>query len=431
MTAATVDLRGARPFRLLWFGQTVSLAGTQVSRIALPLVAIVTLHAGPLAVSAVSAFTTLPFLVFGLVAGAWVDRTSRRRILIASDIGRAIAMLSMPVVLVLGHAGGLAWLFVEASVVGTLTVFFDVACDAYVVSLVPTDQLERANGRLSLSDTLSRFVGPGAGGALVQLMGAPLAVVADGLSYLVSVASLVAIPSVEADPPAARERLRDQLRDGLRLVARVPPIRALLVTGATLNLFDAAVSALLLLFLTRTVGMSAGAVGLAFAIGSVGGLVAISGVQGLRTRIGPRAAMVVGLGCVVAARLTQASLVAGRPAVTFGLLVAAQAIAGYGAVTFNVVQVSLRQRLTPNRLLGRMTATIRMVSWGVIPIGATAGGLLAQWWGVRPSVAAFACGTILAPLALLAMLRARPNEGGAAGSGAASAAGAAQPVAEV
>lgn len=417
MTEVAVDpLRRERSFRLLWFGQTVSLAGTQVSRIALPLVAIVTLHAGPLAVSLVSALTALPFLAFGLYAGAWVDRASRRRILIASDVGRAGAMLSMPVVLVLGHTGGLAWLFVDAAVVGTLTVFFDVACDAYVVSLVPRQRLEQANGRLTLSDTLSRFAGPSAGGALAQLIGAPLAVVADGVSYLVSLVSLMAIPSVPPGPPAPRERLRDQLRDGLRLVARVPAIRALLVTGATLNLFDAAVSALLLLFLTRTVGMSAGAVGLAFAIGSAGGLVAIAGLQRLRQRIGARAAMALGLACLVAARLTQASLAAGRPALAFGLLAAAQAVAGYGAVTFNVIQVSMRQRLTPDRLLGRMTATIRTVSWGVIPVGATAGGLAAQWWGVRPSIAACACATILAPVALLAMLRSGETGSRAAGS---------------
>jgi MFS family permease len=406
MSAATVDPPPAgRAFRLFWFGQSVSLVGTQVSRIALPLVAIVTLHAGPFAVSAVTALATLPFFVFGLLAGAWVDRVSRRRVLIASDIGRAVAMLSMPAVLVLGHAAGLVWLFVVAVLVGTLTVFFDVACDAYVVSLVPRRHLERANGRLTLSDTLSRFVGPGAGGALVQLLGAPLAVVADGLSYLASVASLLAVPAAPAPPPVARERLRDQLRDGLRLVLRMAPIRALLVTGVTLNLFDAAVSALLLLLLTRTVGMSPGTVGLAFAIGSLGGVAGIAAVPRLRCRIGARAAMVLGLACIVAARLTQAGLAAGHPRLTFGLLVAAQAVAGYGAVTFNVIQVSMRQRLTPDRLLGRMTATIRTASWGVIPLGATAGGLLAQWYGVRATVAACAGLALLAPLALLLLLR--------------------------
>lgn len=398
-------LRRNPAFIRLWAGQSASLTGTQVSRIALPLVAIETLRSGPFAVTVLSALTTLPFLLFGLTAGVWVDRSSPRKVMILSDIGRAVAMLSVPLCLVLTGNAALAWLCLVAAVVGTLTVFFDVAYGSFVPSLVPPDQLEAANGRLTLSDTLSRLVGPGIAGVLVQAVGAALAVVVDGVSYVASVTALASIPGSRPAAPAGRRGGWRQAREGLSHVLGQRVLRALLLTGTTLSFFDAGISALLLLLLTRTVGLSALQIGVAFALGAGGGLLGAASPR--LAGAGTATAMIVALLTITGARLLQAFLPAGHHVLAFGLLVLAQVLAGYGAVSFNVVQVSLRQRLTPPALLGRMTATMRMAFWGALPVGAMMAGWLATSWSVRVAAIVAAAGTLLAPLLLAAVVRAR------------------------
>lgn len=411
-----ISLGDPRGFSRFWAAQASSLTGTQVARIAIPLIAIQSLSAGPFEVGVLSAFTTLPFLLIGLFVGAWVDRMSSRRVLIFSDLGRAAVLALLSLVGVFGSDIGLLWLYVVAGAIGVLTVFFDVAYGTFPPMLVVEEGLERANSRLALSDTLSRVVGPGLGGWLVQSAGGPVAIFVSVVSYLGSAALLRGThprresgegggPSLRVHRGGADQSMRRQLADGFSHIAHSAQLRALLVAGAVLNFFDAGVSALLLLFLTQVVGMRADLIGVAIAIGAAGGVAAAIHVPRLRSRFGVWPVMAFALVLVAAARLLQGFLAEGGFVHTFALLAVTQIAIGCGAVAFNVLQVTLRQHLTPDVLLGRMTATMRTVTWGALPLGAVVAGVAAEILGLRAAVFVMGLGIVLAPAAIGAVLR--------------------------
>ena len=381
-----------RDFRRLWAGQTVSELGSQVSLLAFPLVAVAFLRASPFQVGVLTACTTAAFLLVGLPAGAWVDRLRRRQVMMVADFGRMVAIGSIPVAYGLGDLT-LAQLYVVALVNGVLTVFFDVAYQSYLPSLVGLEDLVEGNARLTASAQVAQVAGPSLAGGLVQALGGPVAVAVDAASYLVSSVSLATIRTVEDAPaPPAHARLRSQIGEGLRFVLGHKILRSIAGCTGTSNLFSSVAAAVDIVFLVRVIHLSAGIIGLLFAGSGLGGLVGAF--------LSSRVARWIG-----GVRATQAGIALNAgflliPLTGRGLAVVLFAagvfINAVGVVIYNVNQVSFRQRLCPPSLLGRMNATMRFLVWGEMPLGALLGGVLGTTIGLRPTLWIAAVGQLAA-----------------------------------
>jgi MFS family permease len=283
-------LWGHRDFRKLWAGETVSLFGSEVTELALPLVAVLVLEADAGQMGLLAAARFAPFLLITLPAGVWVDRRRRRPVLIGSNLGRALLVGLVPLLSGLGLLR-MGHLYAISFAVGTLTVMFDVAYQSYLPSLVDREQLVEGNSKLQASASAARVGGPGLGGLLVQLVGAPRALLLDAASYVISAASLLAIRNQEPDPPADRDGepragLRREIGEGLAVTYRNPVLRSMAGLAATYNLFEGAVLALLVLYATRELGLSAGLIGLVVSAGSLGALAGTALTGRLERRLG-------------------------------------------------------------------------------------------------------------------------------------------------
>jgi MFS family permease len=385
-----------RDFVRLWTAESVSQLGSQVSLLALPLLAIKTLDASTFAVGALRAVEIAPFLLIGLQAGVVVDRRARRPVLIVGDIGRAIVLMSIPVAWWLGVLT-LGQLFVVVFLTGVLTVFFDVAYQSYLPALVDSDQLADGNAKLQMSESGAAIAGPGLAGTLVQLVGAPVAVVADAVSFVLSAASVFLIrrpePSIEASPDTERPTMRAEIGEGLRWVLGHPALRAIAGCTATSNLFSSMLTAVLLVYVVRTLHYSAGIIGLFFTLGNVGFLTAAAFAArvGRWLRLGTAiwsSILICQIGFIVVAFAPRAH--------AFPWLVAGMVLFAAGGTIYNVSQVSYRQAITPNRMLGRTNATMRFIVWGTMPIGSIAGGVLGTVIGLRPTMMIAAVGGLFA-----------------------------------
>ena len=382
-------------FLKLWTGQSVSLFGSQVTRLALPFTAILTLHATPAEMGILGAVQLAPFLLLGLFVGVWVDRLHRRPILIAADIGRALLLSVIPL-MALTHTLRIEYMYLVGFLLGTLELFFDVAYMSFLPSLIEREQLVDGNSMLQMSDSIAQVAGPGLGGALVQVLTAPLAILVDALSFLASAVSIVAI-GVREDPVVKDEQRNvwRELREGLTMVIANPLLRAIGGCTATLNLSANALFTVYILYCTGTLGLSPAVIGAIFA---VGGLSTVAG-----TLLASRAAARFGVGPMLVASpfvIGLASLLiplaGGPPLLAILLLIAAQILFGIGRPIFDINQLSLRQAITPARLQGRVNASMLFIIWGVIPIGSLLGGLLGTTIGLRPTLAVGAVGMSLA-----------------------------------
>jgi len=385
-TGTAVSSWRHRDFRLLWAGQSVSRLGSQVSLLALPLVAIGLLHATTLQVGLLAASETVPFLLIGLPAGALVDRVRRRRVLVVGDVGRAVVLGTVPVASGLGVLT-LAQLYVVALAAGVLTVFFDVAYQSHLPELVGREALIDGNGKLATSESLAQVAGPGLGGALVEAVGAAVAMAADAASFAVSAVCLLVMRPAAGPPPVRPEgrpvRLRTQIGEGLRYVWREPHIRVISACTATSNLFSGMATAVIVVFMARRLAQSPGRIGLIFAVANLGALAGavLAGRLGRALGLGPVIAGSIatcGLGGLLLPLATRQSAVE--------WLVAGFLMQSAGGVVYNVNQVSLRQAVCPAELLGRMNATVRFVVWGTTPVGAAVGGVLGTVVGLRPTL---------------------------------------------
>jgi len=397
-------------FLKLWGAQTVSTVGTQITLIALPLTAILVLDASAFEVAALTAMDTLPFLLFALPAGIWVDRLRRRPLMIVADVGRAAALLSIPIVYAIGGLS-LGHLFVVGFVVGTLGVAFDLSYLSYLPSLVGREQVATGNARLEATRSAAQAAGPGIGGALVGLFGAPVAILADALSYLFSAGLLAFIRLAEPEPVAERRSALSELREGIGYVFRQPYLRALTLAIAGSNLFTFMVVALFMVYAVRNLGLSAQLIGLVFTTANVAGLAGaiVSGRVVARVGLGRT---IVGTSILASVSWLSVPL---APVSNPLPVVIAGALAGpFFGVMFNLNQLSLRQAITPERLMGRMNSVVRFMYWGTMPAGSFAGGALATVIGIRPTLFVGIAGGTLAfvPLAVtsLARLDAIPSE---------------------
>jgi MFS family permease len=392
-------LIGQPGFRRLWFGQSVSEFGSQVTTLALPLAAVLVLHASTFQVGLLTTTGFAPFLLIGLPAGVWVDRVRRKGVMIAADAARALALATIPVAYGLGTLS-LAQLYVVTFVQGVATVFFDVAYMSLVPGLVGRQHVAEANAKLQATVSVAQVSGPSAAGFLIGLLSAPVAFLADAASFVVSVLSLLIIRDREPAPERAeRHSLRAEMAEGLRFVVTNPILRMIAGCTSTANLFYSAVTAIGVVFLVRQVHLGASGIGVLTSLGAIGGVAGALSCGVLRRWIG--SARLIWLSLTVAAPL--ALLIP----VTFpGPGLACYAVGlfalSFGGVVYNVHQASFRQLLCPHRLLGRMNATIRFIVWGTIPLGGLLGGALGSWLGNRAALWVCAIGACLAPIWVLA-----------------------------
>jgi MFS family permease len=381
-------------FMKLWAGQTISLLGSSVTMLALPLTAVLVLEATPAQMGILEAVGALPSLLLGLFAGAWADRHRRRPILIAADVGRAVLLSLIPVAALLnllriGH------LYLVSFLVSALGLFFGVAYGPFILSLIGRERLVEGNSKLAISRSAAEIAGPGLAGGLVQLITAPMAIALDALSFLVSglFLGLIRTPEPAPAPAEGRQNIWHEMGEGLGLVASHPLLRSIAGCFATVSLFNSALEAVLLLYLTRELGIKAGLVGLIFAVGNVGFLAGALLPERAARRLGLGPAIIAGL---LAAALSDLliPLAGGSTVLMIGILLVAQFLFGLGLTVFSVGQVSVRQAATPDRLQGRMNATIGFVAAGLMPIGALLGGGLGETIGLRPALFLAALGEI-------------------------------------
>jgi MFS family permease len=391
-------------FRRLWVGETISQFGSQVSLLAIPYIATVLLLATPFEVALLGALQFLPFLLFTLPAGAWVDRLRRRPILISGDLVRVVALGTIPVAWALGSLT--IWqLYLVSFVAGIATVFFDVAYQSYLPALVERGELVEGNAKLQASEASAGVVGPGLGGALIGLVGAPVAIVADALSYLASALFVSRIERAEPHPEAerraaglAREPIRRQITEGLRFVLGNRHLRAIAGTTSSSNLFSNMIYAILPVYLYRELALSAAAVGVIFGTGALGTLGGALVANRVAARLGLGRTIILSAALGGPAMLLLALAPHDAPV---AWLVASVALGGIAVVVYNINQVSYRQAITPTAIQGRMNATMRFLVWGTIPVGAIVGGLVATWVGVHNAIWIGALGSCLPFLSVL------------------------------
>ncbi|MET8003900.1 MFS transporter [Nonomuraea glycinis] len=399
ITGATrFGLLRQRDFRLLWIGESASSLGSSVTSVALPLVAVTVLDASAFAVSALAAATWLPWLLIGLPAGAWVDRLSRRRVMLVADWTSAAAFLSVPIAAVLGRLT-IGQLVVVALVAGTAKVFFATAYRAYLPFLVSGPDLLEANAKLQGSEQVANLAGPGLAGLLAQLLSAVGGLIVDAASFVVSAICLTRIRRREPILARTPRRLRADIRDGLLLVARDPLLRSNTLYGCAANLCLTGYQSLIVILLIGEIGMSAGETGALIAATSLGGLVGAMVARPMAARFGSARAVL--LGKAVLAPVGLLIPLADR-GIGLALFVLGSVVIVAGIVAGNVVFSGFMQTYVPSEVMGRVTSSVQLVNFGAIPLGALLAGTLASAFTARAALWVMLLGFALSGLILLA-----------------------------
>lgn len=387
-----------RGFVNLWAANSISQLGTQVTLLALPLTALYVLNASTLAVALLRSFAVLPFLVFSLPAGVWIDRVRRRPLMVVADFGRAIAIASIPVAYWFGHLS-MVQLYVVIGIHGLLSVVFDVSYLSFLPTLVGRPHLGEANAKMLGTQSLAGLIGPTLAGSLVAAFGAPVAVLADAVSFGISGGFVTAIRGREPKPAPSHARARTELVEGLRYVFSQPYLRTLTIWVSVGNLFSSALIAIVVVYFVRGLHLGAASIGLLLAVinaGYIAGAFA-NGPLVRRFGIGPMIAYPALLSPLALMAIPAAPVASPYPVLIVGGLTGT--FVGFFA---NVNQLTLRQAITPRRLLGRMNSVTRFMYWGTIPLGSALGGIAAESVGLRATLFAAAAGSAVAgiPIAL-------------------------------
>jgi predicted MFS family arabinose efflux permease len=381
-----------REFLKLWSGETISLVGSQFSGIAIPILAVNTLGVTAFQLGLLNALTLLPFPLFGLFVGVWADRHRKRPTMIAADVGRMFFLGLIPLSAYF-FTVGLPLLFVVVFAVGTLQTFFDISYQSYLPYLVQRDQLIEGNSRLETSRSVATVVGPSLAGFAVGVVGAPSAILGDVCGYLGSASFLSQINRPEAAPPKRETHVLHDIKEGLEVIVRNRNLGSIALCTGTFNLFQNAFAVVVALLLLRTFGFSDAEFGLVFGIGGLGAVVSAITSLRLIKRLGVGISIIFGI------------LISGFPFLSFYFVGASTAfiaaslaffLSSFGGVLYNVAQVSYRQALVPLELQGRMNASMRVLVWGPIPVGAILGGVLGAAIGVRETLLLTAAATSLA-----------------------------------
>jgi MFS family permease len=397
--APPVPLHRDRRFVTFWSAQGVSEVGDRVSEIALPLVAITVLGASATEVGLLAAVLWLPNLL-ALVVGSWVDRQPRpRRLLVGADLARAVVVLTVPAAALLDVLT-LAHLFAAALLLGAGSTLFRSAWQPFFVALVRRDRYVEANGLLSATRSGSFIAGPAVGGGLVQALTAPFALVVDGLSFLASAALLRRVDVAERAPAPADGPLGTRLLEGLRFVTRHPLLRPALACVTWVNLFTMMVSALLVVFASRDLGLSAGTIGLALGVGATGGLLGAVLAGRVARAIGTGRTIAVGA-VVFTAPLAALPLAHGPDLARAATLTGVEAVSAFGVMLFDVNLNAAMTAVIPDAVRARVQGAFTSVNYGVRPLGAALGGVLAGILGTGPTLIVGGAGGALAVLWLV------------------------------
>jgi MFS family permease len=390
-------LRENGEFRAFWIGQLISLFGDQITLLALPLLAVLLLHAGAQEMGYLTAAGLVPSLLFALHAGAWVDRRGRRRqVMIAADIGRAALLATIPAAYAIGKLT-VIYLYVVAFFVGTLSVLFMVSYGTLFVSIVPRDRYVEGNAILHASRAFSFVGGPSVGGLLVQIFSAPFALVADAVSFL---ASAFFLGRISPSEPPTEKGGRGRVVAGARFIMQSPVIRAALAAGATFNFFNFMFSALFVLYATRVLSVQPATLGAVLGAGAVGAVLG-SGITGwLARRIGIGPTYM--LGCVLfPLPLVLVPAAAGPVWLVLAFLFAARFGSGLGVMILDISIGSIFAALIPHRLRARVSGAFTIVNYGVRPLGSLVGGALGSAIGLQPTLWIATVGAVAGVLWLL------------------------------
>ncbi|MER5335709.1 MFS transporter [Micromonospora sp. NPDC002717] len=407
-----------RDFMVLWSGRTLSEVGDAVSMLAIPLLAVTVLDASAVEVGVLGATRMIAYLFLSLPAGVWVDRMRKRRVMVVCHLVRAGLVATVAIGAWAGWVT-MAQLWIVALLSSVCTVLYETAHQSFLPSVVAGNQLLDANGKLTTTYSVSRIAGYGVGSALVSALGVARTVGIDALAYVVNAVSLMLLRRPEQPPAVARRRdFRRELGAGLSFVFRHPIMPRLVAASASLNLFSQMIFALAVLYLVRDLHLSEHMVGVVLALTTLGG---IGG--GL---VSARLARLVGTARIIwiaplGLGWTVLLVPVAQPG--WGAIAYTAGMAGLGAVfaIYNAAAISYRQRVCPPDLLGRMTASVRWVIFGVMPVGALTGGLLGSWLGVRPTLWIAAAGVwasgLLLYLSPLRRWRDLPDEAGTSDGG--------------
>jgi MFS family permease len=407
----------SRDFVRLWWASSVSLFGSFVTRTALPFAAILVLGAGPLEIAILRALQLVAGLIVGLFAGAWVDRLRRRPIMIAADLGRAVLLGSIPAAALVGVLS-IGQVYLVAFLAALLTTFFDVADRSYLPTLVESDQLVPANSALTASASIAEFSAFGISGFLIQLFSAPVAIAVDAASFLASALLLGTIRRPEPARPAVadREPVLDEIRDGLRVVTGSPILRAITGATASAHVLWGVFGTSYLLFATQDLSLGPAAIGVIAGLGGAGALVGALIAERTGRRLGLGRAMLM---TMVAFTVGNALIpLAPSNAIVLGaaFLIGQQLVGDCGGSAYEILEVSLRQSIVDDRLLGRVNGTIRF-SEDLFQLGGTIlGGIVAETLGLRSAMAVGVLGGVVAigflwfsPIRRLAAVPPRPT----------------------
>jgi len=388
-------------FRRLWLSLTVTSFGAQITNLALPLTAALLLHATPMQMGILVALETLPFALFSLHAGVLLDRVRKLPVIIAADVGRGIALLAIPVTAWFGVLS-MEILFAVGFLCGMQNVVGGAAYQVLLAQMAGRKRLVEANAKVTLGETSAALVGPGIAGGLIQLLTAPFAIALDAMTFF---ASALMLRRIKAPSDVARDGgnggVWHEIGEGLKLVWGNRTLWGLAWLAGTWQFLHHMQVAVLILFATRDLGLSAGAIGICFVFGGAGCVLASASAERLSARFGIGPVIVHGL--ILSAFGWQAyGLISGPPWLATLLLGTAMLVFDFGAILYAINYLSLRQAITPDRLLGRMTATMRFVTVASAPIGSLVGGALASQIGLRSTLLAVGMlGLLLSAAAVL------------------------------
>lgn len=399
-----VNFRVRRDFAKLWVGQTISEVGSRISRDGIPLTALITLRANPMQMGFLSAISSASVFVFALGAGVVVDRLKKRPVMIATDLCRAALLLLVPLASLM-HLLSMTILMTIAGIAGALTVLFDVAYQSYLPALVDPDELLDSNRRLGMSASAAELLGPLLTGVLVKVVTAPIAILLDALSFLVSATSVWAIRKAEPTPePAPRAAPLAEAFDGLRFIWGHPLLRALMLRSVMAFLAGGFFFTLYFLNATRVVHMGTPALGAVVALGGAGGLAGASMAGRLSTRLGS-GPVFFGMAVLIGCAQLLIPLSSQFPRYGFVYLCIQQFFGDMGWMIYIVNERTLRQSLAPPRILGRVNSAMQLASMGMLPFGALTGGYLASRYGIAQTLWVASAGTLLSCLWLIPLLK--------------------------
>ncbi len=380
-------LSGLPPeFLKLWLGQTISEFGSRISRAGIPLIAVITLTATPNQMGLLTAAASVPVLLFGLFAGVWVDRLRRRPILIAMDLARMALLLTIPAAALTGHLS-MELLYVVLAALSVLGLVFQNAYHAYLPSLVEREHVVEANSRLSTSESLAEIGGPAIAGVLIQTISAPIAIIFDAITFLVSAfsTSLIRRPEPPPQPRAEGGSVWKEIGEGVRVIAGNPVLRAIAIGIALRSFFGNFFGVLYDLYGIRELGLTPGILGFTIAAGGIGALLGALLSSRIQKRFGLGKTLI---GALLVSGLNNLliPLAGGSTTQAAAMLITAQIIGDCAMMIYGINAISLQQIVVPNHLLGRANASVGFLAEGIAPIGAIAAGLLATAFGSRTTL---------------------------------------------